>query len=181
MPGYLCITHPFATLHRSEAFDLHVLGTPPAFILSQDQTLHCPSISSDNLLVCLALFYFLNLIDVVFYSFLFSFQCPLTWLSRRVPIYITILSPFCKAFSCSFFIFSLFLSFSAFISLFFYLYFFVMIKRNDLYRTFLCLMTIWFLYCPEWLLLVHHWSVRLSSSLQRFLFLYGPLHFLMLY
>ena len=48
MPGYLCITHPFATLHRSEAFDLHVLGTPPAFILSQDQTLHCPSISSDN-------------------------------------------------------------------------------------------------------------------------------------
>ena len=39
MPGYLCITHPFATLHRSEAFDLHVLGTPPAFILSQDQTL----------------------------------------------------------------------------------------------------------------------------------------------
>ena len=39
MPGYLCITHPFATLHRSEAFDLHVLGTPPAFVLSQDQTL----------------------------------------------------------------------------------------------------------------------------------------------
>ena len=132
-------------------------------------------------LVCLALFYFLNLIDVVFYSFLFSFQCPLTRFSRRVPIYITILSPFCKAFSCPFFIFSLFSSFFAFISLFFYLYFFVMIKRNDLYRTFLCLMTIWFLYCPGWSLLVHHWSVRLSSSLQRFLFLYGPLHFLMLY
>ena len=59
MPGYLCITHPFATLHRSEAFDLHVLGTPPAFILSQDQTLHCLLFLSDNLLVCLALFYFL--------------------------------------------------------------------------------------------------------------------------
>ena len=72
-------------------------------------------------LVCLALFCFLNLIDVVFYSFLFSFQCPLTWLSRRVPIYITIPSPFCKAFSCSFFIFSLFPSFSAFISTFFLL------------------------------------------------------------
>ena len=115
MPGYLCITHPFATLHRSEAVDWHVLGTPPAFILSQDQTLHCPSISSDNLLVCLALFYFFNLIDVVFYSFLFSFQCPLTWLSRRVPLYITIPSPFCKAFFLSFFIF-----FS--ISLFFCLY-----------------------------------------------------------
>ncbi len=27
---------------ESSAFDLHVLGTPPAFILSQDQTLHCP-------------------------------------------------------------------------------------------------------------------------------------------
>ena len=54
-------------------------------------------------LVCLALFYFLNLIDVVFYSFLFSFQCPLTWLSRRVPIYITIPSPFCKAFFSVFF------------------------------------------------------------------------------
>ena len=51
----------------------------------------------------------------MFYSFLFSFQCPLTRLSRRVPIYITILSPFCKAFSCPFFIF-----FS--LSLFFYLY-----------------------------------------------------------
>ena len=116
-------------------------------------------------LVCLALFYFFNLIDVVFYSFLFSFQCPLTWLSRRVPIYITIPSPFCKAFFLSFFIFSLFPSFSAFISTFFYLYFFVMIKRNDLYRTFLCLMTIWFLYCLGWSLLVHHWSARLSSSL----------------
>ena len=58
-PGYLCITHPFATHHRSDAFDLHVLGTPPAFILSQDQTLHCLLYLSDNLLVCLALFYFL--------------------------------------------------------------------------------------------------------------------------
>ena len=59
-------------------------------------------------LVCLALFYFFNLIDVVFYSFLFSFQCPLTWLSRRVPIYITIPSPFCKAFFLYFFIFFLY-------------------------------------------------------------------------
>ena len=39
-PGCLCLTHPFATHHQSDAFDLHVLGTPPAFILSQDQTLH---------------------------------------------------------------------------------------------------------------------------------------------
>ena len=63
------------------------------------------SYSFQTTLVCLALFYFLNLIDVVFYSFLFSFQCPLTWLSRRVPIYITIPSPFCKAFFLSFFVF----------------------------------------------------------------------------
>ena len=38
------ITHPFATLTQEQApgipFDLHVLSTPPAFILSQDQTLH---------------------------------------------------------------------------------------------------------------------------------------------
>ena len=119
MPGYLCITHPFATHHQSDAFDLHVLGTPPAFILSQDQTLHCLLLSFQTTSVCLALSV-LNLIDVVFHSFSFSFQCPLTRLSRRVPIYITILSSFCKAFSCSFFIFSLFPSFSAFISTFFY-------------------------------------------------------------
>ena len=71
-------------------------------------------------LVCLALFYFFNLIDVVFYSFLFSFQCPLTWLSRRVPIYITIPSPFCKAFFLSFFIFfSIPLFFCLYINVFF--------------------------------------------------------------
>ena len=37
-----CITHPFATLPGDCSpftLDLHVLGTPPAFVLSQDQTL----------------------------------------------------------------------------------------------------------------------------------------------
>ena len=38
------VTHPFATRVPVQAlafpFDLHVLSTPPAFILSQDQTLH---------------------------------------------------------------------------------------------------------------------------------------------
>ena len=29
-----------APLTPKDAFDLHVLGTPPAFVLSQDQTLH---------------------------------------------------------------------------------------------------------------------------------------------
>ena len=28
-------------ISKRDSFDLHVLGTPPAFILSQDQTLHC--------------------------------------------------------------------------------------------------------------------------------------------
>ena len=40
--GYLRVTHPCATLLVPEgtfSFDLHVLGTPPAFVLSQDQTL----------------------------------------------------------------------------------------------------------------------------------------------
>ena len=46
--GYPRVTHPSATqslkLHseeicKSASFDLHVLSTPPAFILSQDQTL----------------------------------------------------------------------------------------------------------------------------------------------
>ena len=38
------ITHPFATLTQEQApgipFDLHVLSTPPAFVLRQDQTLY---------------------------------------------------------------------------------------------------------------------------------------------
>ncbi|RAL21729.1 hypothetical protein DL240_12815 [Lujinxingia litoralis] len=39
---YSRVTHPFAAVLRTEvpfSLDLHVLGTPPAFILSQDQTL----------------------------------------------------------------------------------------------------------------------------------------------
>jgi hypothetical protein len=34
------VPHPSATPFLRRAFDLHVLGTPPAFILSQDQTRH---------------------------------------------------------------------------------------------------------------------------------------------
>ena len=33
------VTHPSATRGRNHASDLHVLGMPPAFVLSQDQTL----------------------------------------------------------------------------------------------------------------------------------------------
>jgi hypothetical protein len=41
--GHQRVTHPFATNVLLHPFDLHVLGTPPAFILSQDQTLRCIS------------------------------------------------------------------------------------------------------------------------------------------
>jgi hypothetical protein len=37
------VTNPSAAPHRSEALDLHVLGLPPAFVLSQDQTLKLKS------------------------------------------------------------------------------------------------------------------------------------------
>src|SRR5690554_2635845 len=41
--GYSRVTHPFATDPQEQApaspFDLHVLSTTPAFVLSQDQTL----------------------------------------------------------------------------------------------------------------------------------------------
>ena len=36
---FLRVTHPSATKVSLPPFDLHVLSTPPAFILSQDQTL----------------------------------------------------------------------------------------------------------------------------------------------
>ena len=42
--GCIRVTHPSATLTPPKGrlpFDLHVLGLPLAFILSQDQTLHC--------------------------------------------------------------------------------------------------------------------------------------------
>src|SRR5919199_1407611 len=46
--GHPRVTHPFATLLTpcgAFAFDLHVLGTPPALILSQDQTLMLNSLA----------------------------------------------------------------------------------------------------------------------------------------
>ena len=46
------ITHPFATLTQEQApgipFDLHVLSTPPAFILSQNRTLHKKTFHEEN-------------------------------------------------------------------------------------------------------------------------------------
>ena len=44
------VTHPFAGYPElpPDPRDLHVLSTPPAFVLSQDQTLQENSISSDD-------------------------------------------------------------------------------------------------------------------------------------
>ena len=64
------VTHPSATQSISlppegfrliASFDLHVLGTPPAFILSQDQTLNFCLIffSHSNLPACLCFFLFI--------------------------------------------------------------------------------------------------------------------------
>ena len=56
--GCLRITHPFASISVQQAgllsIDLHVLGTPPAFILSQDQTLHLISSSIVTASRCLS-------------------------------------------------------------------------------------------------------------------------------
>jgi hypothetical protein len=52
--GHQRVTHPFATISQSEdekSYDLHVSSTPPAFILSQDQTLR--KVSSSNPLAAL--------------------------------------------------------------------------------------------------------------------------------
>src|SRR5882762_5235197 len=49
--GHPRVTHPFATLLipcGTFAFDLHVLGTPPALILSQDQTLMLNTLPFDS-------------------------------------------------------------------------------------------------------------------------------------
>ena len=103
-----------------EAFDLHVLGTPPAFILSQDQTLHCPSISSDNFGL-FSSFLFLKLKLTLCFILSCSVFNVLSLVSLvECPFILPSISPFCKAFSLSFFIFFLCSpSFSASVSLFF--------------------------------------------------------------
>ena len=45
------------------SFDLHVWSTPPAFVLSQDQTLHCQKVILFNLLGCLAHYFFVLIIS----------------------------------------------------------------------------------------------------------------------
>ncbi len=54
------------TTPKSLSFDLHVLGAPPAFVLSQDQTLKSKNIYKGR--------HFNTLLFTVFVSQLFSFQ-----------------------------------------------------------------------------------------------------------
>ena len=78
--GHQRVTHPFATSVLLHPFDLHVLGTPPAFILSQDQTLRrIFSIFRSFLFAsirrnCLVCFYFccFSIVKVLLRRFLYS-------------------------------------------------------------------------------------------------------------
>ena len=77
--GYLRVTHPFATTYRSKSFHLHVLGMPPALILSQDQTLlillHQVPVGTFFVLSLLKLtLLFTFNFNSFFYLILFSFQ-----------------------------------------------------------------------------------------------------------
>ena len=69
--------------HQASAFYLHVLGTPPAFILSQDQTLI-------KIIVCLKLI--LSLTDLLF------FYCSVTITSVIAPCTLVRLVQFSKVF-----------------------------------------------------------------------------------
>ena len=111
--GHQRVTHPFATNVLLHPFDLHVLGTPPAFILSQDQTLR--RISSTfyrrfffasirrNCLVCFLFLLLLNCQGSASFFFLSSAFV----LSGRTLLYV--FSLFCQGLSKTYyFLFSFF-------------------------------------------------------------------------
>ena len=52
----MLLTHSPLTHPRVDAFDLHVLSTPPAFILSQDQTLRRKVLQPPGRLSCFLLY-----------------------------------------------------------------------------------------------------------------------------
>ena len=88
---------------EKDAFDLHVLGTPPAFILSQDQTLHyslCEELMFSSPYKCYS-----NKSDV----YLFSFQCSVMPSSPECLFILPPVLSFVKLF-LKFFCFFLFLS-----------------------------------------------------------------------
>ena len=95
--GYPRVTHPSATKLRSirkhhlTPFDLHVLGTPPAFILSQDQTLMLKSLLNNPRLFFLARILWLSIF--VCFANISGFYC-FVWVGS--------FEPFCSLkFSCN--------------------------------------------------------------------------------
>ena len=98
--GHQRVTHPFATNVLLHPFDLHVLGTPPAFILSQDQTLR--NISAFRLFLffasirrnCLVCFLFLLLLNCQGSASLLL--APLLFHNGRTLLYV--FSSFCQGF-----------------------------------------------------------------------------------
>ena len=150
------------SLYFYNAFDLHVLGTPPAFILSQDQTLHCFLISSSFD----SFFYLFSLAFACFSSLywrfvLFSFQCPL--FSPFLDC-LFILSPF--FYFCNyFFIFFYFFSSLAFFYTFLFLFFFSL---------FTSLLFLFSLTSTPYLLI---FSISFMVDLFNFCFLFSPFHY----
>ena len=74
--GYPRVTHPSATNSEEQAlhrpFDLHVLSTPPAFILSQDQTLVKSVCSVQESLLAILSLYCVWFVWTVLRNFLFK-------------------------------------------------------------------------------------------------------------
>ena len=96
--GCLRITHPFASISSQQAghpsIDLHVLGTPPAFILSQDQTLHLIDSYSTGFFTSFLHKSWRSFLCFIFlFSFQRAFRCPF-----EQPDDYLILSPRCQLF-----------------------------------------------------------------------------------
>jgi hypothetical protein len=77
------VTHPCATLLMTEVtftFDLHVLSLPPAFVLSQDQTL---MLYKNRILLCCSKQFFRNHAHIIFGS---KPQCGLTYIPNMTRV-----------------------------------------------------------------------------------------------
>ena len=111
--GHQRVTHPFATSVLLHPFDLHVLGTPPAFILSQDQTLRRIFIGLSTVYFfasirrnCLVCFYFccFSIVKVLLHRLFFLFFCFPT--ARLYYMSFLFLVKYFLLFSCPFLSFS---------------------------------------------------------------------------
>ena len=104
---------------KQSSFDLHVLGTPPAFVLSQDQTLwkiisqdlslkifHKLVASQSNTFACCPVLLEFKLIKIFGFSYkvlsLFNFQGPFASAFLRAPDYINTSLLLCQHFFWSF-------------------------------------------------------------------------------